>query len=140
MFNVPYGRQAHTTFLQPGALMGAHRALAGVEVVCEDFEACARYVRARDFVYFDPPYVDGLRKAPAFSAYQAGGFDEEAQRRLAALVRRLDERGALVMVSQSDSPLIRSSTGACGSIRCWCTVKSAAMWQDAAGPRGRVRN
>lgn len=109
LFNVPYGRQAHSTFLHPSAIRAAHRALQGVEMRCEDFEACAGRARAGDLVYLDPPYPVGLgEESPSFS-YQAEGFGHEDQLRVAALFRLLDARGCLVMASNADTPLTRQA-------------------------------
>jgi len=106
LFNVPYGNQAHTSFFQPTIVRAAHRALQGAEVFCEDFEACAGRVRPGDFVYLDPPYAVGLSDGKAFN-YQADGFGEAEQRRVAELFRLLDQRGALVMASNADCQLTR---------------------------------
>ncbi len=106
LFNVPYGNQAHTSFFQPTIVRAAHRALQGAEISCEDFEACAGRVRTGDFVYLDPPYAAGLREGETFK-YQADGFGEDEQRRVAELFRLLDQRGSLVMASNADCPLTR---------------------------------
>jgi DNA adenine methylase len=106
LFNVPYGSQDHTTFFQPTIIREAHRALRGAEVLCEDFEACAGRAQAGDFVYLDPPYAAGLNEGRGFK-YQAGGFGETQQRRVADVFRRLDSRGCLVMASNADCELTR---------------------------------
>ncbi len=106
LFNVPYGNQAHTSFFQPTIVRAAHRALQGAEIFCEDFAACAGRVRPGDFVYLDPPYAAGLSDGKAFK-YQADGFGEAEQRRVAELFRLLDRRGSLVMASNADCQLTR---------------------------------
>jgi len=103
LFNVPYGSQAHTSFFQPEAIRQAHRALRGAEIRCQDFETSAGEARAGDFVYLDPPYA-ALGKT--FN-YQADAFGDAEQRRVAEVFRRLDERGCLVMASNSDCELTR---------------------------------
>ena len=55
-----------------------------------------------DFIYCDPPY-DG-----AFARYDAGGFGEPEQRRLRDAVLKWRRLGAAVMVSNADTPFIRS--------------------------------
>jgi DNA adenine methylase len=106
LFNVPYGNQAHTSFFQPAIVRAAHRALRSAEILCEDFEACASRARPGDFVYLDPPYAASLRDGETFK-YQADGFGEDEQRRVAELFRLLDQRGCLVMASNADCPLTR---------------------------------
>jgi DNA adenine methylase len=106
LFNVPYGSQSRTSFFQPTIVRAAHRALRGAEIFCEDFEACAGRARPGDFVYLDPPYAASLNEGKAFD-YQADGFGEDDQRRVAELFRLLDRHGCLVMASNADCQLTR---------------------------------
>jgi DNA adenine methylase len=59
-----------------------------------------------DFAYLDPPYVP-LSPTANFTSYTAGGFGLRAQHELAATVLDLAASGVHVMVSQSDTPLVR---------------------------------
>jgi len=42
-----------------------------------------------------------------FTAYTPGGFGKHDQQALAAVFRQLDQRGVLVMLSNSETPLVR---------------------------------
>lgn len=106
-FNVPFGRYKKPRLQDRDGLTAASQALAGVELRCADFEASTADCRAGDFVYFDPPY-DPLSPTSNFTRYARDGFDEAAQRRLAEVFAALADRGARVMLSNSDTPLIRS--------------------------------
>lgn len=106
-FNVPYGRRRpgeQRGFLFPNAIWAAHYQLAKATVRHEDFEVCAERARARDFIYLDPPYA-GLCQGG--HSYNPGGFSDNDQKRVAALMRILDRRGCFVMASNSDSLLAR---------------------------------
>ncbi|MCB9763484.1 MAG: DNA adenine methylase [Alphaproteobacteria bacterium] len=105
-FNVPFGRYTNPVICDEENLQGCSRVLQGVALVHEDFEAAADRARAGDFVYFDPPYVP-LTPTASFTSYVADGFGLADQERLAALFRRLSERGVQVMLSNSDTPLVR---------------------------------
>ncbi|HVB72369.1 MAG TPA: DNA adenine methylase, partial [Ktedonobacteraceae bacterium] len=59
-----------------------------------------------DFVYFDPPYLP-LSKTASFTGYTKDAFSVGQQAELAALARQLTGRGVLVMLSNSNSPVIR---------------------------------
>jgi len=59
-----------------------------------------------DLVYFDPPYVP-VSETASFTGYTSEGFDEEAQRALAKSFAELAERGVAVVLSNSDTPLVR---------------------------------
>src|SRR5260221_1499343 len=87
-FNVPIGRYARPVICDEDNLRACSAALAHVELVVSDFEAAALRAKPGDFVYFDPPYVPVSRTA-TFTAYAAGGFDLDAQRRLASLFSKL---------------------------------------------------
>jgi len=63
-------------------------------------------VTSRDFVYFDPPYVP-LSRSANFTSYYADSFTESDQRRLAYIFASLASRGTRVMLSNSDTPLVR---------------------------------
>jgi DNA adenine methylase len=108
LFNVPYGKQEHTTFFQPEALRQAHVALAGVRISCCDFVRAAERARPGDFVYLDPPYAAGLRGGQGFTQYQSAGFSDDDERRVADLVRALDRRGCFVMLSSADTVATRA--------------------------------
>ena len=107
-FNVPYGKWRRPPSLCDEAnLWACHRALQGVDLHQESFEKCPERARKDDFVYLDPPYVP-LSPTSSFTTYTGTEFREEHQRRLAGLFRQLDERGCLVMLSNSAAPLIHS--------------------------------
>jgi DNA adenine methylase len=105
-FNVPFGRYAKPAICDEENLRACSAALANVELVAADFGKMATRAAAGDFVYFDPPYVP-LSRTAAFTAYAPGGFDLDAQARLAGVFGKLVERGVVVLLSNSDVPAIR---------------------------------
>ena len=104
-FNVPFGRYRNLQILRENDLRAASRALRGICIEQSSFDALADCVEPGDFVYFDPPYAP-LSRTASFTSYSRGGFDDEAQRRLGALVRALSARGVHVLLSNSSAPLI----------------------------------
>jgi DNA adenine methylase len=109
-FNVPMGRYDNPGFRSPllfATLRACSSALASAEIVSGDFETVLTRARARDFVYLDPPYVP-VSATSDFTSYAAGGFGWEDQERLAAACRKLDRRGAKLMLSNSDTPSVRA--------------------------------
>jgi len=105
-FNVPFGRYAKPAICDEENLIACSAALANAELVAGDFGQVAARARAGDFVYFDPPYVP-LSRTAAFTAYAPGGFDLDAQARLAAFFDKLAARGVALLLSNSDVPEIR---------------------------------
>ncbi len=59
------------------------------------------------FIYLDPPYM-GISRTSNFTSYLKGNFDYYEQCRLVVLVKALTDSKAKVMLSQSNSPLIRA--------------------------------
>lgn len=105
-FNVPFGRYKNPTICNTENLTAVSNALASVDLrVKSVFESVLR-ARRGDLVYFDPPY-DPLTPSASFTAYTAGGFGPDEQARLAELFGDLARRGVHVLLSNSDTPLIR---------------------------------
>ena len=109
-FNVPAGSYKNPRILDSEALLAANALLARADIRCEPFESLLEAARPGDFVYFDPPYEPVSRTAN-FTGYAANGFDADDQRRLRDVFRELDRRGAKLMLSNSDAPLIRELYG-----------------------------
>lgn len=105
-FNVPMGRYRRPDILNEGRLRAASRALQGVEAAVAGFEGVLERAEAEDFVYCDPPYVP-LSATANFTSYSAAPFGEDEQRRLAEVFAGLDRKGCRVMLSNSDTPLVR---------------------------------
>jgi DNA adenine methylase len=100
-FNVPYGRYKNPTILDEENLNDVARVLKTTRIHLGDFTTCRKYVDDRTFVYFDPPYRP-LNLTSSFTSYSRNGFSEADQVRLADLFRELDEKGAKIMLSNSD--------------------------------------
>ncbi|MEM7678112.1 MAG: Dam family site-specific DNA-(adenine-N6)-methyltransferase, partial [Myxococcota bacterium] len=109
-FNVPYGRIPHANIVDVATLMWAHERLqADVQLHCGDFGPSLNAAGQGDVVYFDPPYAqDEDTDKRTFRHYQADGFGRIEQLRLAKVFRELSARGCLVLLSNADTPLIRS--------------------------------
>jgi DNA adenine methylase len=113
-FNVPYGKWAAppTVFVEDN-LLACHRALQGVELKQESFEACREWARKGDFVYLDPPYVP-LSRTSNFTSYTGTPFTQQDQRRLASVFERLDAIGCKVLLSNSDNAAVSELFGTDG--------------------------
>ncbi len=105
-FNVPLGRYVTPRIVDRDNLLAASAALAGVELRAGDFEDITSSGGKGDLVYLDPPY-DPLSATSHFTSYTRQGFGRTEQERLARAVEGLAQRGADVIVSNSDTPLIR---------------------------------
>ena len=105
-FNVPMGAYADPAILNEENLRQASAALRRVRLEVADFTRVLSIARRGDFIYFDPPYHP-ISETAYFTSYTEKSFKTEDQRRLAQLYRALDKKGCLLMLSNSETPLVR---------------------------------
>lgn len=105
-FNVPFGRYARPRICNETNLRAVSSALKRVCISRRDYASVLDLAKPGDFVYFDPPYQP-VSATSSFTSYDRHGFGEEDQRRLRDVFARLASRGVSVMLSNSDTPLVR---------------------------------
>ena len=99
-FNVPEGKYTNPKICDKANLRNVSDVLKRAEMKVGQFDKTISPEK-NDFVYCDPPY-DGT-----FSGYQSDGFGDADQKRLKEAADAWTEQGALVMISNSDTELIR---------------------------------
>lgn len=104
LFNVPYNTSTRPSY-DVGNLRAVSACLQGVDIACRDFEETCEGAGPGDFVFFDSPYAP-IGDA-SFEAYTKEGFAKEEHERLAALYRKLDERGCMCMLTNHNTEFIR---------------------------------
>lgn len=106
-FNVPYGRYKNPKIVDSDLILSISQYLNSnnIKILTGDFEKAIQDVAVGDFVYFDPPYVP-LSETSAFTSYTHEDFTYEDQVRLRDCFKKLDEKGAFLMLSNSSSPLV----------------------------------
>ncbi len=105
-YNVPMGSYRRPAILDESRLRAASEALQGVTLAVRDFQQVVDFAGPGDFVYFDPPYVP-LSHTSNFTSYSRESFGEAEHRALADTFAALDRQGCRVMLSNSDTPLVR---------------------------------
>lgn len=100
-FNAPAGDYTNPTICDEHNLLAVHRVLQIAEIKKADFRQVVSDLKAKSFVYFDPPYRP-LSKTANFTSYSRHDFADTEQRQLAKLFKQLDSLGARVMLSNSD--------------------------------------
>lgn len=107
LFNVPYNNKTNGVSMNEANLMsiGYYLTHNDVQITCLDFEEVCEDVVSGDFVYFDSPYVP-ISETSSFVDYTKDGFTYEDHKRLSLLFRELDKRGAKVMLSNHNVPLV----------------------------------
>lgn len=107
-FNVPVGDYENPDIRNANVLGRCAAILArpGTFLYCRDYTYTMINAGEGDFVYLDPPY-DPASETSNFTAYTADGFSAEDQETLRDYVVSAVIRGAEVMLSNHDTPLIR---------------------------------
>jgi len=107
-FNVPFSRSKKPGIFNEDNIRSVSQALndcdAQLNVI--DYKEAIANCRKGDFVYLDPPY-DPSTKTSGFTDYTVDGFTDVDHRELAELFAKLSDRGCLVLLSNSDTPLTR---------------------------------
>lgn len=115
LFNVPHGAfKSEPVICDTANLMACSRALANVELLCEDFKiALQRELRKRvpgHVIYADSPYIP-LSKTSNFVSYGREGFSDAEQVALAEHLRQLAKAGVHVVASNSACDRVRELYG-----------------------------
>lgn len=106
-FNAPYGdaveraKDPKAIFPTLERMQTVAATLAGADLRVADFRDVVPEAGHGDVVFADPPYIG------SFSSYSKDGFSEEDHVQLAKLLREAADRGATIIATNSDTPLIR---------------------------------
>ncbi|MDR0704927.1 MAG: DNA adenine methylase [Planctomycetaceae bacterium] len=101
-FNVPMGSYKKPTICDTENLRRLAKKMQKVTtIVCADYRKSQDFIDSKTFVYFDPPYRP-LSETASFTSYTEQSFDDTAQKELASFVDLVTQKGAMVVVSNSD--------------------------------------
>jgi len=106
-FNVPMGKYANPEIVQEEKLLAMSKLLKSVQIKQMSFEKITKLAKAKDFVYFDPPYYP-LENKTSFTTYTKDNFSEEDQIKLANVFQELSKKDTLCVESNSDTKFIKS--------------------------------
>lgn len=105
-FNVPMGSYKNPDIVQEEKLRLVSKLLKNVKIKVMSFEKILDYAKKDDFIYFDPPYYP-LENGKNFTTYTKNVFLEKEQKKLADVFKKLDKKKCFVMLSNSDTKLIK---------------------------------
>jgi DNA adenine methylase len=101
LFNVPFGKYTNPIICDENTLLADSELLQKVEILTGDFEQTLHYATANSFFYFDPPYKP-LNQTSSFNSYTKEEFNDAEQIRLKHFCDKLNDRGYLWILSNSD--------------------------------------
>ncbi len=100
-YNVPIGSYTSPLICDEENLRMVSSALSKVTITQGDYRLSNDFIDSGTFVYFDPPYRP-LNATANFTAYNKIIFDDKAQEALANYIQQLSDRGAYIVISNSD--------------------------------------
>ena len=101
LFNVPFGKYTNPTICDENTIFADSELLQKVEILTGDFEQTLKYATEDTLFYFDPPYKP-LCQTSSFTSYSKKEFNDDEQMRLKQFCDKLDKRGYLWILSNSD--------------------------------------
>ena len=108
-FNVPLGRYTNPNIVNRENLTTVSKFLQSdkIKISCRDFESILNDAKKGDFVYFDPPYQP-VSDTANFTSYTHRDFTEDDLQRLADLANQLNSKGSHVLLSNSNTKIVKN--------------------------------
>lgn len=101
LFNVPMGNYKKPLICNETNLLAISGLLQNVIIRCGDYKECVDFIDKNTFVYIDPPYRP-ITKTSSFTSYMQQSFEDKQQIELGEFVLSINDKGAKVIVSNSD--------------------------------------
>lgn len=99
-FNVPIGKYKNPQICNEENILNVSEVLKDVTIVCDDYVKSEEFIGEDSFVYLDPPYLP--IKKNSFTSYNSDDFGLKEQIELSEYCKRIDDRGAKFILSNSD--------------------------------------
>jgi len=100
-FNVPFGDYKNPKICDEANLIACSNMLQKATILSGDFENVSPFVNDMAFIYLDPPYRP-LSTTSSFNSYAREAFNDDSQKRLASWFKLCSDKGARVLLSNSD--------------------------------------
>ena len=100
-YNVPMGAYKNPKICDEENLKNVSLALKNVKIIYADYRESKDFIDNKTFVYIDPPYRP-LNITSSFTSYTENDFSDKEQIELANYIDSLNEKGAKVVISNSD--------------------------------------
>ena len=107
-FNVPFGTYKNPKICDEQNLKAVNSLLnnMNIDLQVADYQIVLQKTNELDFIYLDPPYFPST-KTQNFTSYTPEGFSPIDQEILADLFKNLVKKGSNVVLSNSNTPIIR---------------------------------
>lgn len=106
-FNVPSGRYKNPKICDGENLRNVSKSLKNVKIYYAGYDESYDFIDEDTFVYFDPPYRP-LTETSSFTSYSKDNFDDKQQIELAKYYKKISDKGAAALLSNSDPKNVNS--------------------------------
>ena len=100
-FNVPFGKYKNPKICDENNILNVHKLLKDVTIKNTSYLDSEKFINENSFVYLDPPYRP-LTKSANFTSYTSNDFNDKQQIELGEYYKRINDKHAKVMLSNSD--------------------------------------
>ena len=100
-FNVPHGRYKKPLICDEENIRNVSKALQHTTIVCGSFLESEDLIDDKSLVYLDPPYRP-ISNTSNFNTYAGNDFNDDSQRELGEYYKRISNKGAKAILSNSD--------------------------------------
>ena len=100
-FNVPHGRYKKPLICDEENIRNVSHVLQHTTIVCGSFLESEDLIDDKSLVYLDPPYRP-ISNTSNFNTYAGNDFNDDSQRELGEYYKRISNKGAKAILSNSD--------------------------------------
>lgn len=100
-FNVPHGRYKKPLICDEENIRNVSHVLKHTTIVCGGFLESEDLIDDKSLVYLDPPYR-AISETSSFNTYAGNDFNDDSQRELGEYYKRISDKGAKAILSNSD--------------------------------------
>ncbi len=100
-FNVPHGRYKNPKICDDKNIKAVSKTLKNTHIITGNYYESEDLIDENSLVYLDPPYRP-LRNTSSFTTYAGFEFTDEHQIELGAYYKRISDKGAKAILSNSD--------------------------------------
>ncbi len=101
LFNVPAGKYKKPKIYNFENISAIAKAIKNIDIVAGSYVNVYNFVDRKTFIYFDPPYRP-LTNTSSFTSYTENNFDDNEQINLAKFIKKVENKGAYILLSNSD--------------------------------------
>lgn len=140
LFNVPMGTYKKPLICDEKNLRAVSEKLQNVSIICGDYKESSGFIDKSTFVYFDPPYRP-ITNTSSFTAYTNTPFNDAEQKNLAAFAKAMNDKGAKIIISNSDPKGIDQNDNFFDNLYCDFNIKriqATRMINSNSNSRGKI--